>query len=121
MAQAIAAQLRAMGHEPVLAPLLTPQFVDGPEPDFDGVQAILATSANGIRALVAAHARGATCRLCRGAADQRRKRARPDFADVRNADGDARRWRRPRPRWATPDKGALLHVCGEEAPGTLAR
>ncbi len=23
-------------------------------------------------------------------------------------------------RWTTPDKGALLHVRGEEAPGTLA-
>ena len=47
----IAARLVERGHQAVLAPLLTPRFHEGPEPDLKGVQALLATSANGIRAL----------------------------------------------------------------------
>ena len=53
----IAARLAEMGHQALLAPLLTPRFYDGPlleesGPDLEDVQAILATSANGIRAIV---------------------------------------------------------------------
>src|SRR4051812_49138915 len=44
-------QLALRGHEPLVAPLLSTQFFDGPEVALDGVQAILATSANGVRAL----------------------------------------------------------------------
>ena len=53
----IAARLAEMGHQALLAPLLTPRFQDGPEPDLTDVQAILATSANGIRALARRTAR----------------------------------------------------------------
>ncbi len=53
----IAARLKDMGHVALLAPLLNPQFEAGPEPDFTGIQAILVTSANGIRALTLRTAR----------------------------------------------------------------
>ena len=43
--------LALRGHEALPAPLLTTQFLDGPEVMLEGVQAILATSANGMRAL----------------------------------------------------------------------
>ena len=41
------------------------------------------------------------------------------FTEVRNADGDAKALAEAATRWAAR-KGALLHVCGEDAPGTLA-
>jgi len=43
--------LAARGHEVVVAPLLRVAFRRGTEIDLTGVQAILATSANGVRAL----------------------------------------------------------------------
>ena len=115
----IAARLHAMGHEALLAPLLTLEFIDGPEPDFTGVQAILASSANGIRALVQRSARRDLPVFAVG--PQTTEEARnAGFATVKNADGDAKTLAQAAARWTTPDKGALLHVCGEEAPGTLA-
>src|ERR1700749_3338061 len=47
----IAEILKSRGHEPVIAPLLKTNFHNGPDISLDGVQAILATSANGVRAL----------------------------------------------------------------------
>ena len=52
-----ARQLALRGHQALLAPLLTTRFLDGPEVMLEGVQAILATSANGVRALARAHTR----------------------------------------------------------------
>jgi uroporphyrinogen-III synthase len=148
----IAARLAEMGHQALLAPLLAPVWQDGPEPDFAGVQAILATSANGIRALVrrihrptspfarsaqkgevaeasAAEPRGSEGRrgfdifnlpiFAVGPQTMAEARA-AGFADIRNGDGDASDLAQAVTRWTMPDKGALLHVCGAEAPGTLA-
>jgi uroporphyrinogen-III synthase len=117
--EAIAARLREMGHEPLLAPLLTLQFIDGPEPDFTGVQAILASSANGIRALVHRSARRDLPVFAVGPQTSQEAQS-CGFRDVRNADGDARTLAEAAARWTAPGNGALLHVCGEEAPGTLA-
>ncbi|HVW74051.1 MAG TPA: uroporphyrinogen-III synthase [Rhizomicrobium sp.] len=116
---AIAQKLREMGHQPFLAPLLRFQPIDGPEPDFIGVQAILASSANGIRALARRTARRDLPVLAVGpqTTDEARKAG---LRAVKNADGDARALAEAAARWANPANGALLHVCGEEAPGTLA-
>ena len=51
---AVAEQLRALGHQVVIEPLLTLVWLDGPEPDLDQVQALLATSANGVGLLALA-------------------------------------------------------------------
>jgi uroporphyrinogen-III synthase len=117
--EAIAETLRAMGHQPLLAPLLSTDFHDGPEPDFAGVQAILASSANGIRALIRRTARRDLPIFAVGpqTADEAQNAG---FIDVRNANGDARTLAEAAMRWTVPGAGALLHVCGEEAPGTLA-
>ena len=50
-ATSLAERLRGLGHEGVLEPLLEIRFKDGVTVDLAGVAAILATSANGIRAL----------------------------------------------------------------------
>jgi len=114
-----AARLRAMGHEPLLAPLLETQFFDMPAPALEDVQAILATSANGVRAFARLCARrdlplfavGPQTADAAGAAG---------FTHIRNADGDARALADATARWTTPDKGTLLHVSGEQGSGTLA-
>jgi uroporphyrinogen-III synthase len=116
--QAIAARLAQMGHAALLAPLLAPRFSDGPEPALDDVQAILATSANGIRALVRRTARRDIAVFAVGPQTAQEARA-AGFSNVRNANGDSRALAEAVTRWTTPAKGALLHVCGEDAPGTL--
>ncbi len=114
----IAARLAAMDHEALLAPLLTPRFSDGPEPDLTDVQAILATSANGIRALVRRTPRRDLSIFAVG--PQTAEEARNcGFTDVKNADGDAKALAHAATLWAA-HKGVLLHVCGADAPGTLA-
>jgi len=116
--QEIAARLAAMGHHALLAPLLEPRWLDGPEPDFSGVQAILATSANGIRALARRTARRDLPVFAVGP-QTANEAGKTGFRDIKNADGDAKALAGAVPRWTGADKGALLHVCGEEAAGTL--
>lgn len=147
---AIAARLAERGHDGIVAPLLVPRYGDGPAPDLAGVQAVLITSANGVRALVhrmhwpasplarsammgevaeaiAAQPRGSEGRWglshipVFAVGPQTTKEARDaGFADVRNADGDARDLAARIQEWTIPAKGALLHVCSDDAPGTLA-
>jgi uroporphyrinogen-III synthase len=114
----IARRLAERGHEALLAPLLTPRFHEGPEPDLKGVAAILATSANGIRAFVRRTPRRDFSIFAVGpqTAEEARKAG---FTEVRNADGDAKALALAATLWAAK-KGVLLHVCGEDAPGTLA-
>jgi uroporphyrinogen-III synthase len=114
----IAARLAERGHEALLAPLLTPRFHEGPEPDLNDVVAILATSANGIRALVRRTPKRDFSVFAVGpqTAEEARKSG---FTEVRNADGDAKALALAATLWAAR-KGVLLHVCGEDAPGTLA-
>lgn len=146
----IAARLAAMGHQGMVAPLLVPRYDDAPPPDLTGIQAILITSANGVRALV--HwIHGPASPFARSAqkgevaeaieAQPRGSEGRrgifnipifavgpqtsamalgAGFTDVRNADGDAHALARCTAGWTAPDKGALLHVCSRQAPGTLA-
>lgn len=117
-APALATRLRDLGHDSVLAPLLRFEMLDTVPPDFSGVQAILASSANGIRAL--AHRSPRRDLPVFAVGPQTTQEAQnAGFADVRNADGDARSLAQCAARWAQPQSGALLHVCGDEAPGTL--
>ncbi|MBN9588654.1 MAG: hypothetical protein BGN85_07695 [Alphaproteobacteria bacterium 64-11] len=115
----IAARLAEMGHEGIVAPLLVPRYDKAPEPDFSGVQAILITSANGVRALTRATQRRDLPIFAVG--PQTTTEARNcGFTDVRNADGDARDLAARTRQWTSPQLGALLHVCSHDAPGTLA-
>jgi uroporphyrinogen-III synthase len=118
----IAARLAERGHQVQLAPLLAPRFQDGPPlevsgHELEGVRAILATSANGIRALNRRTARRDLSIFAVGpqTAEEARKAG---FTDVRSADGDAKALAEATMRWVLPDN-VLLHVCAEDAPGTL--
>ena len=110
---------RIMGHEALLAPLLAVKIHAGAPLALDGAQAVLATSANGVRALatrtgvrdVAVFAVGPQT------ADAA---AQAGFLRVRNAGGDAVALAAAVRGWADPAGGALLHAAGEEGSGWLA-
>jgi len=115
----IARRLAELGHEALVAPLLTVAIHDGAPLPLAGVQAVLATSANGVRAL----ARRTTARdLPVFAVGPQTAQAAADagFIRVRNAGGDAVALADALPGWADPGAGALLHVAGEEGSGWLA-
>jgi uroporphyrinogen-III synthase len=115
----IAKRLTMMGHQALLAPMLAVEFLGGAPLMLDGVQAILATSANGVRALAA---RTAMRDLPVFAVGPQTAAAAKEagFIRVRNAAGDAAALAARAGEWADPAKGPLLHVAGEEAPGVLA-
>jgi uroporphyrinogen-III synthase len=118
----IARLLLARGHQALLAPLLEPHFPEGPlleeGPVLEGIAAVLATSANGIRALSRRTARRDLPIFAVGpqTADQAR---RAGFSNIRSADGDAKALAEATGHWAPPG-ASLLHVCAEDAPGALS-
>lgn len=115
-----ASQLAARGHQAVLAPLLTLRFLDGPEVELDGVQAILATSANGVRALARRTERRDVALFAVGP-QTATEAQRLGFHSVKSADGDAEALTLAATRWAEPGNGALLHVAGEGNDGKLMK
>jgi uroporphyrinogen-III synthase len=116
---ATAARLAAMGHQALPAPLLSTHFLEGPEPALDDVQAILATSANGVRAL-ARRSRRRDVALFAVGPQTAEAASLAGFHTVRDAGGDASALAQAATRWARPEGGALLHVCGEPSIGWLA-
>jgi uroporphyrinogen-III synthase len=119
-ANRIAGQLRARGHEPLVAPLMEIRFREGPEISLDGIQAVLATSANGVRALAKRSARRDVPVLAVGPQTAAEAQAL-GFIDVRDAQGDGAALALAVEKWAEPANGALLHVAGREASAQLAR
>ncbi len=115
-----ARQLALRGHSALVAPLLTTRFPDGPEVTLDGVQAILATSANGVRALARRSARRNVALFAVGPQTAAEAQSL-GFQSVKSADGDAAALAQATRIWAAPDKGALLHVAGEGNDGKLAQ
>jgi uroporphyrinogen-III synthase len=113
-----ARQLAAHGHEALVAPLLTLRFLDGPEVRLDGVQAILATSANGVRALARRTSRRGVALFAVGP-QTASEAERQGFLSVKSANGDVHALALAASCWAEPDKGALLHVAGEGNDGRL--
>jgi uroporphyrinogen-III synthase len=110
--------LAQRGFPSILAPLLETEFWDGPEVSLDGVQAILVTSANGVRALAGRSARRDVPLFAVGPQTTAKAQSL-GFAIVKNADGDAKALAEATKRWAEPGQGALLHVGGEGNDGKL--
>src|SRR4051812_38556786 len=118
-AEETARLLAAQGHEPLVAPLLATNFHDGPPLSLAGIQAVLATSANGVRALAG---RTQERQVPLFAVGPQTAQAATDagFTQVRNADGNAERLGQSAQDWARADQGTLLHVHGGPGPSTLA-
>jgi uroporphyrinogen-III synthase len=115
----IARLLADMGHDALLAPLLTVEIYDGLPLILDGVQAALATSANGVRAL-ATRSNTRDVPLFAVGPQTAEAAVRAGFVRVRNSDGDAVALANAVPDWADPAAGALLHAAGENGSGALA-
>jgi uroporphyrinogen-III synthase len=118
-AQETAALLASRGHEAIVCPLLSVRYHDGHALHLDGVQALLFTSANGVRAF----ARRTSLRdfpvFAVGA--QTAEAAREaGFRDVRNADGNVETLADTVRAVIKPKDGPLLHAAGAEAEGRLA-
>lgn len=118
-AQRTAAELRARGHDALIAPLTDIRFCDGPQLALSDVQAILATSANGVRALARRTQRRDIPVFAVGpqTADAARQAG---FHQVRNTKGDAAALAEAAKRWAKPGGGALYHPGAAQTKGGLA-
>jgi uroporphyrinogen-III synthase len=117
-ARAFAQLLSRHGHEAILAPLMEIRSHPGPEIAFTGVQAVLATSANGIRALAARTSRRDIAVYAVG--PQTTEAAETaGFAPVHNAEGNSQALVEFVARHANPQSGALLHAAGEETAGAV--
>ena len=115
----LAAALAALGVEAIVEPMIEIRYRDRPAPDLAGVQAVLCTSGNGVRALA---------QLCRertvplyAVGDATAARARAEgFAQVESAGGAVADLVRLVATWLRPDGGPLLHVTGSAVAGDLA-
>src|SRR5580704_15575369 len=85
-AAALAEALMARGIEAIIEPLLEIHYRDGPAPDLAGVQAVLCTSANGVRALARLSNERAVPLFAIGEASAARARGE-GFARVESAGG----------------------------------
>lgn len=115
----VAAELAKLGHEPLIAPLLDIRYVGGPPLDLSAVQAALATSRNGVRALALRTARRDLPILVVGPQTAAAARAL-GFTNVKCADGDAAALADAVPDWARPGGGVLLYAAGAERTFDLA-
>ncbi|HEY4113115.1 MAG TPA: uroporphyrinogen-III synthase [Rhizomicrobium sp.] len=118
-AERTAAALREHGHDAILSPLLEIRFLDGPGISLDGVQAVLATSANGVRALARRNQRRDLPAFAVGPQTALAARA-AGFADVRDAGGNADALTETVSRWLDPREGSLLHASGRHRKDNLA-
>lgn len=110
--------LEARGHEVLTEPVLDIVLEDRPPLDLDGVQAFLATSRNGVRALTRATPRRDLPLLAVGRNSAALARE-SGFLDVRDADGDVSDLGRLAVAVLDPAAGALLHAAGTETAGDL--
>lgn len=117
-AEGAAQELRARGYSVIVEPLLAIVPVAGKTLDLSGVQAVLATSANGVRALAAATADRRLPVLAVGDASARCARD-AGFAAVESAGGDADGLVALVRRRLDPGGGALIHAAGTAVAGDI--
>ena len=118
-AAALAEALTELGIEPVLEPLMSIEYIDGPPLNLDGVQALLVTSANGVRAFANRDTRRHLPVFAVGDATARAAHL-AGFADVNSASGDVAALAALVCGRLEADGGALLHVAGSRLAGDLA-
>lgn len=115
----LAEKLEAAGHEVLIEPVFDIRpALDAPL-DLDGVQALLFTSANGVRAFALRSPRRDLRVLAVGDATAAAAREF-GFAQVESAGGNVEDLARLARERLAPAAGALLHVCGSAVAGDLA-
>jgi uroporphyrinogen-III synthase len=114
-----ARELLSRGDEAVIAPLFEITFMDVPEPPLEGVQAVLATSSNGVRALARRSPRRDIPVFAVGT-QSAVTAALEGFRFIRNAEGDAAALASLVQTELRPDSGALLHATGTNVSPALS-
>jgi len=115
----LAAALAARGLDAVIEPLIEIHLRTEPAPDLAGAQAVLCTSANGVRALARLSAERVLPLLAVG--DTTASRARAEgFTAVVSAGGDVTDLARLARQRLRPDGGRLVHIAGSAVAGDLA-
>jgi uroporphyrinogen-III synthase len=117
-ADGLAAALAARGVESIVAPLIEIRYRDGVALDLADVQAVLCTSANGVRALAWASRERRLPLFAVGEATAACARAE-GFAAVASAGGDVDALARLAAARLQPQDGRLLHAGGSEVAGDL--
>jgi len=115
----IAELLRERGHRVLLSPVIDIRFLQGPELALAGMQAILVTSANGVRALALRTPQRDVPVYVVGPQTANAARA-AGFMDVRQGEGDAAALAESVIGRAAPQAGALLHAAGRPHNAQLA-
>ncbi|HTV88839.1 MAG TPA: uroporphyrinogen-III synthase [Stellaceae bacterium] len=118
-AQDLAAALAEHGIAALIEPLLDIHYLDPPPPELTNVQAILCTSANGVRALARRCGGRGVPLFAVGTASAAQARAE-GFACVWSASGNAGDLARLVGERLSPGGGELLHVTGRDTAGDLA-
>jgi uroporphyrinogen-III synthase len=118
-ASGLTAALAQRGIGAVIAPLLEIRYRDGAALDLAAVQAVLCTSANGVRALARATGGRRLPLLAVGEATAARARAE-GFRTVVAAGGDVDALARLATARLRPQDGLLVHIAGSEVAGDLA-
>ncbi|MFZ3007121.1 MAG: uroporphyrinogen-III synthase [Phenylobacterium sp.] len=117
-AETTAARVRALGHEPFIAPLLRVEPVADVEVDLRGVCALAFTSANGVRAFIEATPERSLRVFAVGAATAQAVRA-AGFKNVLSADGDVEALAEGIAARKRDLKGCVLHPGAAEPAGDL--
>src|SRR6266851_2836672 len=115
----LAEALAGRGIAAILEPMLEIHYRSAPSPDLAGVQAILCTSANGVRALARLAEERAVPIFAVGEASAARARDE-GFARVESAGGSVADLARLARELLCPAAGRLLHVAGSVVAGDLA-
>lgn len=118
-AEPLIRSLAARGYAAIPEPMLTMRWLDGPEPELAGVQALLFTSANGVRAYTRRTMRRDRPVYTVGDATAAAARA-AGFAAVESAGGDVYALASLVAARCAPGAGPLLHVAGTVVAGDLA-
>ncbi len=117
--EALAALLGRRGAEVILEPLLSIEFEPAAALDLGDVQALLFTSANGVRAFTAAEPNRTLPVYAVGDATGRAARE-AGFVTVESAAGDVDALAGLVTARLDPKDGALLHIAGSQVAGDLA-
>jgi uroporphyrinogen-III synthase len=116
--ESLTAALATRGVEALVEPLIEIHYRAPEALGVDGVQAILCTSANGVRALARASGERGVPLLAVGDATAARARAE-GFGSVESAGGDVGDLARLAGAILRPENGPLLHVAGNVVAGDL--
>ena len=118
-AERTAAALAARGVDALVEPMLRIEPLPAPGLDLAGVQALLFTSANGVRALAAVSPERGLPAFAAGDATAEAART-AGFRRVESAAGDGEALARLAAARCKPSAGPLLHASGEAVAGNLA-